>query len=232
MLVQRKKQEEHLDTLEETLMKLRQSQLRINPEKCLFWVTLGNFLGFMVHISVLGYESTLFRKLRQVSRQEFIWDEECSKAFEELKAYLESPKILTRPKGKEELQLYLVVSKGTAQPLADFVMECTTRNPPEDTENEPTPPERPLWTLYMDGASNPKGEGAGILIQGLEESSFEHALRFQFQATNNEVEYEALVMGLLLAQSLGISRIVVKGDSKLAIKQIRGDCRVKNESLQ
>ncbi|GAA0138843.1 hypothetical protein LIER_00509 [Lithospermum erythrorhizon] len=41
-----------------------------------------------------------------------------------------------------------------------------------------------------------------------------------------------MVIGLLLAQSLGISRIVVRGDFKLVIEQIRGDCVVKNESIR
>ncbi|GAA0155088.1 hypothetical protein LIER_12904 [Lithospermum erythrorhizon] len=53
-----------------------------------------------------------FRKLRQASKDEFVWDEECAKSFEELKDYLRSPKILTRPEGKEELQLYLAVTNG------------------------------------------------------------------------------------------------------------------------
>ncbi|GAA0153629.1 hypothetical protein LIER_37708 [Lithospermum erythrorhizon] len=250
--------------------------------------------------------------------------------FEELKAYLGSLKILTRPEGKKELQLYLAISKGTlssvlireeekiqkpiyyvshvlhgleenyhlidkfvlalvtsarklktyfenhpiavvtkqplkrilsnpaqtgrltkwaielskfeitfiprtgikAQALVDFVIECTARDLPEDTEHVPTPPELPLWTLYVDGASNPKGVGAGILIQRPEDSCFEYALRFLFQAMNNEVEYKAMVTGLLLAQSLGISRIMVRGYSKLVIVQIREDCGVKNESLR
>ncbi|GAA0146969.1 hypothetical protein LIER_06784 [Lithospermum erythrorhizon] len=53
-----------------------------------------------------------FRKLRQDSKNEFVWDEECVRAFEELKEYLRSPKTLTRPEGKEELQLYLAVTEG------------------------------------------------------------------------------------------------------------------------
>ncbi|GAA0167777.1 hypothetical protein LIER_22636 [Lithospermum erythrorhizon] len=53
-----------------------------------------------------------FRKLRQASKDEFVWDEECAKAFEELKYYLRSPKILTRSEGKEELQLYLAITDG------------------------------------------------------------------------------------------------------------------------
>ncbi|GAA0185773.1 hypothetical protein LIER_33061 [Lithospermum erythrorhizon] len=45
-------------------------------------------------------------------------------------------------------------------------------------------------------------------------------------------EYEAMVTGLLLAQSLSITRMVVRGDSKLVIEQIRDDCAGKSESLQ
>ncbi|GAA0169952.1 hypothetical protein LIER_24328 [Lithospermum erythrorhizon] len=49
----------------------------------------------------------------------------------------------------------------------------------------------------------------------------EYALCFNFEATNNEAEYEALVAGLELVRSL----------SKLMIDQIRGDYGIKNESL-
>ncbi|GAA0148772.1 hypothetical protein LIER_36794 [Lithospermum erythrorhizon] len=48
MLVNSKKQGEHLENLEETLMKLRETQLCINREKCSFGVTSGKFLGFMI----------------------------------------------------------------------------------------------------------------------------------------------------------------------------------------
>ncbi|GAA0175284.1 hypothetical protein LIER_41888 [Lithospermum erythrorhizon] len=41
-----------------------------------------------------------------------------------------------------------------------------------------------------------------------------------------------MVTGLLLSRSLSITRMVVRGDSKLVIEQIRGDCSVKSGSLQ
>jgi ribonuclease HI len=37
-------------------------------------------------------------------------------------------------------------------------------------------------------------------------------------------EYEALIFGLVIALSLGIRELLVKGDSQLIIKQVRGDC--------
>ncbi|GAA0170653.1 hypothetical protein LIER_24873 [Lithospermum erythrorhizon] len=46
--------------------------------------------------------------------------------------------------------------------------------------------ETPKWILYVDGVSNDKRVGTGILIQGSEEQ-FEYALRFSFIATNNEL---------------------------------------------
>ncbi|GAA0142240.1 hypothetical protein LIER_03186 [Lithospermum erythrorhizon] len=71
-----------------------------------------------------------------------------------------------------------------------------------------------------DGATNKKGSGAGILIRGLDNIVMEYTLRFTFSTTNNEAEYGAMVAGLAIVRSLGISRIWVKGDSKLDMDQI------------
>jgi ribonuclease HI len=46
----------------------------------------------------------------------------------------------------------------------------------------------------------------------------------EFKATNNMAEYEALIFGLSAALSLGIRQLLVKGDSQLIIKQVRGEC--------
>jgi ribonuclease HI len=45
-----------------------------------------------------------------------------------------------------------------------------------------------------------------------------------FEATNNMVEYEALIFGLTVALFLGVRQLLVKGDSQLIIKQVRGEC--------
>ncbi|GAA0156441.1 hypothetical protein LIER_13941 [Lithospermum erythrorhizon] len=59
----------------------------------------------------------------------------------------------------------------------------------------------------------------------------EYALRFTFPTTNNEAEYEAMVVGLTIVKSLGIGRIWVKGDSKLIIDQVKVICGVRHEPL-
>ena len=48
MLVKIKKAESHLDVLREIFDTLRKYQIRLNLEKCVFGVSSGKFLGFMV----------------------------------------------------------------------------------------------------------------------------------------------------------------------------------------
>ena len=48
MLVKSLDEEKHLDDLQETFNTLRRHQMKLNPSKCAFGVSLGKFLGFMV----------------------------------------------------------------------------------------------------------------------------------------------------------------------------------------
>jgi ribonuclease HI len=41
---------------------------------------------------------------------------------------------------------------------------------------------------------------------------------FNFEATNNMAEYEALIFGLTVALSLGVREVLIKGDSQLIIR--------------
>ena len=47
-LMKSRKAELHLDDLRETFDALRRYQMRLNPTKCVFGVSSGKFLGFMV----------------------------------------------------------------------------------------------------------------------------------------------------------------------------------------
>jgi ribonuclease H / adenosylcobalamin/alpha-ribazole phosphatase len=51
-------------------------------------------------------------------------------------------------------------------------------------------------------------------------------------ATNNVAEYRALVEGLRRAAELGIDGLDVVSDSELLVKQMRGEYRIKNETLR
>ena len=61
------------------------------------------------------------------------------------------------------------------------------------------------WELFVDGASNSKGSGIGIVLASPEGLVLEQAVRLKFSASNNEAEYEALMIGLKIAKKLGAS---------------------------
>ena len=82
------------------------------------------------------------------------------------------------------------------QVLADFVMEFTSAEP---AENAQTLTDLPIWILFVDEATNAQGSGAGLILTSLEGIDIEYALRFRFQASNKEAEYEAVIAGLSLA---------------------------------
>ena len=47
-----------------------------------------------------------------------------------------------------------------------------------------------------------------------------HKLRFGFQASNNEAEYETLIMGLKLEKELRVCNLKVHSDSQLVVNQV------------
>ena len=51
-------------------------------------------------------------------------------------------------------------------------------------------------------------------------------------ATNNVAEYSALIAGLKKAIELAVDEVDVISDSELLVKQMRGEYKVKNETLQ
>ena len=51
-------------------------------------------------------------------------------------------------------------------------------------------------------------------------------------ATNNVAEYRGLIAGLAKALELGVRELEVVSDSELVVKQMRGDYKVKNETLR
>ncbi|GJU98513.1 reverse transcriptase domain-containing protein [Tanacetum coccineum] len=74
--------------------------------------------------------------------------------------------------------------------------------------------------MFTDGSSCVDGCRAGIILTDPEGTDFSYALRFQFEATNNEAEYEALIAGLRIAEKMGVKNLQVNVDSKLVANQV------------
>nr|GEZ50000.1 reverse transcriptase domain-containing protein [Tanacetum cinerariifolium] len=75
------------------------------------------------------------------------------------------------------------------------------------------------------------GSGACFILTNPEGVEFTYALRFQFAASNNEAEYEALVAGLRIATQMGVKNIQVNVDSKLVANQVLGTYVVKEDNM-
>ncbi|GJY37292.1 reverse transcriptase domain-containing protein [Tanacetum coccineum] len=114
------------------------------------------------------------------------------------------------------------------QILADFLIEKPDESP-SDTSVVETPQEP--WTLFTDGSSCVDGSGAGLILTSPEGTEFTYALRFQFTASNNEAEYEALIAGLRIAAQMGVRNVHVSVDSKLVANQVLGAYVAKEENM-
>ncbi|XP_014492978.1 uncharacterized protein LOC106755347 [Vigna radiata var. radiata] len=92
-------------------------------------------------------------------------------------------------------------------------------------------PEAYWWQLSVDGSSNKRGGGAGVVLKGPNEILIEQSLVFQFKVSNNQTEYEALIAGLELARDLGASCLECRTDSQLVEGQVKGTFQVKDDQL-
>ena len=111
------------------------------------------------------------------------------------------------------------------QVLADFIMEFTSAEP---AKNAQTVTDLSIWKLYVDGAANAQGSGAGLILTSPEGIDIEYALRFGFHTSDNEVEYEAVIAGLNLAHSLEVDRLEICSDSQLVVRQIEDTYEAKS----
>ena len=84
----------------------------------------------------------------------------------------------------------------------------------------------------MDGLSTLYAGGIGIILKSLERDKLKYATHLQYQTTNNEVEYEALLKGLELAKSFGVEVVVVQEDSQLIINQVNEMCEAKEDRMK
>nr|GEZ17831.1 reverse transcriptase domain-containing protein [Tanacetum cinerariifolium] len=87
------------------------------------------------------------------------------------------------------------------------------------------------WTLFMDGSSCVDGSGAGLILTSPEGTEFTYALRFQFAASNNEAEYEALIAGLQIIAHMRVRNVHVSVDFKFVANQVLGAYVAKEENV-
>nr|WMB96900.1 reverse transcriptase [Solanum melongena]WMB97090.1 reverse transcriptase [Solanum aethiopicum] len=88
------------------------------------------------------------------------------------------------------------------------------------------------WTIIFDGSSTSESAGAGIILISPEGLKTELSFTLDFECTNNQAEYEALIIGLeILIIDLRASTIQIIGDSLLVLKQISGEYKCSSKAL-
>ena len=87
------------------------------------------------------------------------------------------------------------------------------------------------WELYVDGATSQRGLGVGLVLGSPERITIEKSLRLNFSATNNEAEYETLLMGMMIVQKMRGKAVKVFSDSKLVVGEVRGDLEARDSRM-
>ncbi|XP_026451656.1 uncharacterized protein LOC113351980 [Papaver somniferum] len=117
----------------------------------------------------------------------------------------------------EEKEFFKPIESATDQTGGESSMEVDT---PE-----------PLWTVFTNVSSNVGGSGVGCVILTPEGSRIEKATILGFQASNNEAEYKAAIIGLKDVKQLDAKNVKLVTDSMLVVNQFRGTYRAKEERM-
>ena len=90
-------------------------------------------------------------------------------------------------------------------------------------------------TMFFDGARKTTTGKAGCGACVYDSTGRELASASVFLGNSmphNEAEYAGLMVGLQLASLLAVSMLEVRGDSRLIVQQMTGECRVRNARLR
>jgi hypothetical protein len=88
-----------------------------------------------------------------------------------------------------------------SQVLPDFTAEWL------ELQNTGLPNFSSVWTMYFDGSKRVQGAEAGVVLISPQGDKLKYVLRMSFpQASNNDVEYEALLHGMKMAKACGATR--------------------------
>jgi ribonuclease HI len=76
------------------------------------------------------------------------------------------------------------------------------------------------WAMYFHSSLMKKGAGMGLIFVSPLGVNMRYMVRLQFAASNNMVEYEALINGLHIAVELGIRWLDIHSDPQLVVGQV------------
>ncbi|GJZ96707.1 reverse transcriptase domain-containing protein [Tanacetum coccineum] len=219
LVIKIRTEQEVIRDIEETFKTLRGINMKLNPKKYAFGMREVTFLGYKVNADRLRVCPDKVEAVLNLPSPK------CLKDVQKLNGKLASLNRFLSKSPEKSLPFFKTLKKPRTsvkgQILADFIVERSeddsSDTPMEDKEELPDP-----WVLFTDGSSCIDGSGAGLIITNPEGIEFTYALRFRFNATNNEAEYEALIAGLWIAEQIGVKNLQANVDSRLVANQVNG----------
>ncbi|KAK1587454.1 hypothetical protein Q3G72_013021 [Acer saccharum] len=110
MLVKSLVAQQHIDHLRQSFDVLDQYGMKLNLTKCSFGVSSGKFLGYLVTQRGVEANPDQIRSIENIESLKCMKDVQKLTALQDLKTYLKSPPLLSKPKDNEVLFIYLAVS--------------------------------------------------------------------------------------------------------------------------
>ena len=72
----------------------------------------------------------------------------------------------------------------------------------------------------------------GLVLISSERITIEKSLILDFLGTNNEAEYETLLVGMTMVHKIGEKVVEIFSDSSLVVGQVQGDLEVRDLIMQ
>ncbi|XP_020262817.1 uncharacterized protein LOC109838801 [Asparagus officinalis] len=181
---------------------------------------------------MVSYNLTMDLDESKVSRdpKDDLWAKQLEKQWE---SYFK----VREPPTKDKLEAV----KGQA--IADFLTEHPIlessklyEDIPDEVFESNAIPNHQIWQLYFKCASRHNHKGVIITAVGVVLiDPYGHVLTRAYSLTepcsNNIAEYNALVIGLQLAQDMGVRYLEAHDDSKLIVNRIKGEYEVYHNDL-
>ncbi|KAL6190245.1 hypothetical protein ACLB2K_036643 [Fragaria x ananassa] len=227
--------QDHIADLKKVFERMRTHGLRMNPAKCVFGVQAGDFLSFVIHqrgIEVPGDKAKAVinapapktkKELQQLlGKINFLRRFISNSTGRE---YLANPPVLVPPKPGIPLKLYILASESSVVGLLA-----------QDNTNHKGPTvEQAIYylsiTLLDAETSTNNLSGAGISLVSPSGGRYSYSFQLEWRCTNNQAEYEAVIIGLEMLLDLRAQDVDILGDSLLVINQLRGKFHCINFTL-
>ena len=113
-----------------------------------------------------------------------------------------------------------------------FEKEVETQHIDEKSIGAITLQEPLSWKVCVDGTVNQRGSEVGLVLVSPVKITIEKSLRLGFLGTNNEAEYEALLMGMVMVQRMGGKAVEMFSDSRLVVGQVKGELETRDKRMQ